>query len=375
MLLLLRLLFLATSLVLQAQTLCDKDLLKPTEWIGGPLEFSTEETKSLLESTGRYIPKNMIATRAQLFKDDAILAIPRYKSGVPVTLAKVSLKQRGCEATLQPFPSWSLQEEGNCKALQSAVDVFLDPNDVLWVLDVGVVHTLTTPLRRCPPKVLGVNLKSMKVEATLDMAGLVAPASRLQYLAVEYAPDGRAFAYVTDAATRSILVFDIAAGRGMRVVLPPDFLADVPKKDVLYAALVTKGCGHAFLLFTYLSSSNLYAVRTDYLRTGSAAARIINVGPKPKKIVILGTDLGSAVFFRYDGEQAIFRWDSNTAFDKTNFLKVYTSPACLKSTHVFPDLKRIRMRSLESNFPDFIRDTVGCGAHQQISLLAGFENC
>lgn len=367
--------FLLIFLITQTEPLCDKDLIKPVEWIGGPFEFSSEETKCLLESTGRYIPKNIIATRAQLFKDDAILTLPRYKPGVPITLAKVSLKQRGCDVTLQPFPSWSLQEEGNCKVLQSAVDVFVDPNDILWVLDVGVVHTLSTPLRRCPPKVLGINLKTMKVAATLDMAGLVAPGSRLQYLAVEYAPDGQAFAYVTDAATRSLLVFDVGAAKGMRVVLPQDFLVDVPKKDVLYAAIVTKGCGHTFLLFTYLSSTNLYAIRTDYLRTGSTDTRIINVGPKPKKIVMLGTDLGSAVFFRYDGEQAIYRWDSNTAFDKSNFLKVYTSPACLKSTHVFPDLKRIRMRSLESNFPDFLQDTVGCGAHQQISLLAGFENC
>lgn len=374
--LLLRVVFLVAFLIIQAQTLCDKDLMKPVEWTGGPFEFSTEETRSLLESTGRYIPKNIIATRAQLFKDDAILAIPRYRPGVPITLAKVSLKQRGCEPTLLPFPSWAVQEEGNCKALQSAVDVFLDANDILWVLDVGVVHTLTPkPLRRCPPKVIGINLKTMKVATTLDMAGLVAPASRLQYVAVEYAPDGQAFAYVTDAATRSILIFDIYAAKGMRVVLPQQFLADVPKKDVLYAALVTKGCGNTFLIFTYLSSINLYAIRTDYLRTGSADTRIINVGPKSKKIVILGTDLGSALFFRYDGEQAIYRWDSNTPFDKSNFLKIYTSPACLKSTHVFADLKRFRMRSLESNFPDFLQGTVGCGAHQQISLLAGFENC
>lgn len=373
--LLLRTLFLVTLLIIQTQTLCDKDLIKPVEWIGGPFEFSTDETKSLLESTGRYIPKNIIATRSQIFKDDAILAIPRYKPGVPITLAKVSLKQRGCDPTLYAFPSWGLQEEGNCKALQSAVDIFLDPNDILWVLDVGVVHTLSTPLRRCPPKVIGINLKNMKVATTLDMAGLVAPGSRLQYLAVEYAPDGQAFAYVTDASTRSILVFDIYAAKGMRVVLPQEFLADVPKKDVLYAAMVTKGCGNTFLIFTYLSSINLYAIRTDYLRAGSADSRIINVGPKPKKIIILGTDLGSAVFFRYDGEQAIYRWDSNTPFDKSNFLKIYTSPACLKSTHVFPDLKRFRMRSLESNFPDFLQNTVGCGAHQQISLLAGFENC
>lgn len=310
-----------------------------------------------------------------MLKDEAILALPRYKPGVPVTLAKVSLKQRGCEADLIPFPSWEMQEEGNCKSLQSVVDVFVDANEILWVLDVGVVNTLATPVRRCPPKILGFSLKTGSVIKTVSFSGLVAPASRLQYLAVEYDQNGQPFAYVTDAATRCILVFDILADKGIRFVLPKELLEDVAKRDVLYAATVTKGCGNTFLLFTYLSSGHLYALRTDYLRAGSAEGRIVDVGEKPGKIVVLGTDLGAALFFRYEGQSEIYRWDSNVPFSSGNFVKVYKSPDGLLSTHVFPDLKRIRMRSLESNFPDFIQNTVGCGANQQISLMADFENC
>lgn len=354
---------------------CDKDLIKAVEWSGGTFEWPSQQIKSIFEASGNYVPKNIIATRAQLLKDEAILALPRYKKGVPVTLAKVSLKQRGCEAELTPFPTWEMQEEGNCKALQSVVDVVVDANEIVWVLDVGVVNTLATPVRRCPPKVLGLSLKTGSVIKTVSLSGLVAPASRLQYISVEYDPNGQPFAYVTDAAARSILVFDVLADKGMRFVLPSELLEDVGKRDVLYAALVTKGCGNTFLLFTYLSSGHLYAIRTDYLRAGSAEGRIVDIGAKPNKMVVLGTDLGSALFFRYEGQPEIYRWDSNTPFSTSNFVKVYKSPSCLLSTHVFPDLKRIRMRSLESNFPDFIQNTVGCGASQQISLMADFENC
>lgn len=364
---------LAFILAVYADPLCDKDLLRPVEWVGGAFELPFPQAKMIFEAFGRYVPKNAIATRAQIYKDDAILAFPRYKPGVPATLAKVSLKQKGCEAVISPFPCWSTQEEGNCKAFQSVVDIFIDPNEILWVLDVGVVNAMTVPIRRCPPKVVGISLKSGAIVRTVNLAGLVAPASRLQYLAVEYA-NGQPFVYVTDAAARSIIVFDVASDKGYRVVLPKELLADIPRRDVLYAALVTKGCGNNFLIFTYLSSNMVYAIRSDHLRSG-ATGGIVVVGPKPNKIVLLGCDLGSAIFFRFEGQSEVFRWDSNSPFAMPSFVKVYDSPSGLLSTHVFPDLKRMRMRSLDSNFPDFLQNTVGCGAHQQISLLADFENC
>ena len=85
------------------------------------------------------------------------------KQGVPATLAKVSLKAKGCQASLTPFPCWTLQEEGVCNALQNVVDIFLDPNDILWVLDTGIVNVIDEPTRRCPPKVVAINVRSGKV--------------------------------------------------------------------------------------------------------------------------------------------------------------------------------------------------------------------
>lgn len=364
--------FLLSFVVLQAIAgTTDRELCKPLEWTGGSFHFPCEATEKIYQSSGRYLSKNVIATRAQIYQDEAIIAMPRYKPGVPVTLAKLSLKQKGCEAALTPFPCWSTQEEGNCQALQSVVDIFLDSQDVLWALDVGVVNTLGTPIRRCPPKVVAFSMKTGKLLKTLDLSGLVAQASRLQYVTVEYSPDGKPFAYVTDAATRSILVFDIAGNKGYRVVLPKAIVSSNGRRDVLYAALVRKGCGNNFLIFTYLSSNRVFSIRTDYLRTGSTAGRIVDLGIKPQKIVILGTDLGSAIFFRYEGQSEVYRWDTNVCFKKENFTLVYKSPSCLLATQAMADLRRQRIRILESNFPDFIQNTVGCGAVQQINVIGG----
>lgn len=176
------------------------------KWIGGNFEWPCPTTKNMFKSSGKYISKNVIATRVALYTNNAIVALPRYKSkncnfdpsdsgncsmnrleslvrllvlrlihfeqtglrcrykaGIPVTLAKISQDVQSCEATLVPYPCWSLQEEGTCTALQNVVDIYLDPQNILWVLDTGVVNTLDEPMRRCPPKILAVNVVTGKV--------------------------------------------------------------------------------------------------------------------------------------------------------------------------------------------------------------------
>lgn len=239
------------------------------QWTGGSFEWPCPSTKSLYKSSGKYISKNVIATRAQILRDDVFLALPRYKSGVPATLVKTTLKKGACHTTLKPFPCWSMQEEGNCQALQSIVDLVLDNNEILWVLDVGIVNTLETPIRKCPPKVVALSAKTGKVLKVLALDGLVEQSSRLQYIVVDYSADGRCYVYISDAATRSIIVYDVQASRGFRVILPSAVTQGCPKRDVLYMALVKKSCGSSVLYFTYLSSKRLFLLNTESLRNGS----------------------------------------------------------------------------------------------------------
>lgn len=144
---------------------CDKQVLSELSFSlsGQSLDWPCQSTKNIYETSGRYIARNVISTRMQIYKEDAIIAMPRYKPGVPFTLGVMSLKTKDCTPKVTPFPCWAIQEEGNCQALQSVVDIDLDIQDILWVLDVGVVNTLEQPVRRCPPKVVGINVKSGKV--------------------------------------------------------------------------------------------------------------------------------------------------------------------------------------------------------------------
>lgn len=54
---------------------CDRNIL----WTGGTFEWPCAATKSMFKNSGRYISKNVLATRAVIYKDDAIVALPRYE--------------------------------------------------------------------------------------------------------------------------------------------------------------------------------------------------------------------------------------------------------------------------------------------------------
>lgn len=61
------------------------------------------------------------------------------------------------------------------------------------MLDVGIVNTLEQPIRRCPPKVVGISVASGKVVKVLDLSNLVVADSKLQHLVVDYDEAGRCF--------------------------------------------------------------------------------------------------------------------------------------------------------------------------------------
>ncbi|CAH1108261.1 unnamed protein product [Psylliodes chrysocephalus] len=356
-------LFVSSFLVIGAYGSCCKNLIPDLSFklTGTELAFPCESTKNIYKTTGRYVAKNIIATRMQIYKDDAFVALPRYRHGVPFTLARFSLKTRGCKATLVPYPCWPLQEEGNCEAFQNVVDLYNDGAEILWILDIGLVNTLEQPVRRCSPKIVGISLKTNQVVKVVSLEPFITPESRLQYIIVDYTKEGNPFAYIADGGSGAIIVICLKMDTGFRVVLPRAVALGCPDdvKDVLYIALARKPCGNV-LYFTYLSSPRLFSIKTQFLQKAQASGAVIDVGSKPPfgKIVLLGTDNGAAIFFRYKGESDIFIWNSETAFKPENFLLVQKGDDCRLATQVVAGYKKL-MWAIESNFHDYILETAG----------------
>lgn len=47
------------------------------KWTGGSFVWPCPATKSMFKNSGRYVSKNVIASRAAIYNDDAIVALPR----------------------------------------------------------------------------------------------------------------------------------------------------------------------------------------------------------------------------------------------------------------------------------------------------------
>lgn len=98
-------------------------------------------------------------------------------------------------------------------------------------------------------------LHDFQVVHSLDLSSLVCASSRLQYLLVDYCSFSLSpWVYVSDASTRTIIVYDVAKGNGHRVVLP-DVVEPVGSRDVLYMTLIRRPDQPSRIYFTYLSSN------------------------------------------------------------------------------------------------------------------------
>lgn len=113
---------------------------------------------------------------------------------------------------------------------------------------------------------------------------------------------------------------------------------------------------------TALGGDGVFSIRTDDLRSPSdnRALDIIS-RHKPGRMVLLGSDSIANIFFRYEGDDTIYKWDVNTPFLSRNFRAVYSGDGCLLASHMTWDPLRGKARALMSNFLDFFQGTVGVG--------------
>jgi hypothetical protein len=118
-------------------------------WSAADFEFPDLATRSNAIQTGRFVKENVIATRFQVrltalsflygkfniiechqfWKDTLLVVFPRYKNGIPATIATTDLSLKRQPPVWKPFPSWSMQNDSisNCnQIIHNAVDVYID---------------------------------------------------------------------------------------------------------------------------------------------------------------------------------------------------------------------------------------------------------
>lgn len=85
--------------------------------------------------------------------------MPRFSSGVPITLGFINLHSNIQEIKPYPDYTWHSANGLNCDKMTSVFRVAIDECQRMWVLDNGIVNRV----RVCPPQLLLFNLTNDKL--------------------------------------------------------------------------------------------------------------------------------------------------------------------------------------------------------------------
>lgn len=132
------------------------------KWNVIDFEWPTKETRSQFLNESKFVPQNCYIRDFKIWHKTVFVTLPRWKPGVPATLAKFPIGPvfLPTSPSLQPYPSWSMQTFEDCFSLQSAHTIDIDNNGQLWVLDSGFVEEFATNRTVCSPKLVVFDLQT-----------------------------------------------------------------------------------------------------------------------------------------------------------------------------------------------------------------------
>ncbi|GAB0096300.1 protein yellow [Sergentomyia squamirostris] len=114
------------------------------EWRVIDFAFPIEQLRLTAIYNHDYIPQNNLISDVKAFANRLYLTMPRMLPGVPATLGWVVMPDNNgrTDPEIEPFPSWAMNERGNCSAMQFVQGIAIDAYGILWAVDSGRTETL-----------------------------------------------------------------------------------------------------------------------------------------------------------------------------------------------------------------------------------------
>ncbi|XP_059047040.1 protein yellow-like [Achroia grisella] len=134
------------------------------KWKQIDFEFPSMSHRWQALSTGKYIPENVLPLGLEVWGHRVFITVPRWRRGIPATVATVSRYGGVTSPPLKPYPNWQfnnpLSNGRNCSGLTSVFRVHVDPCGRLWVLDSGQIDSVDKADQVCPPSLLVFDLQT-----------------------------------------------------------------------------------------------------------------------------------------------------------------------------------------------------------------------
>ncbi|XP_058808630.1 protein yellow-like isoform X2 [Phymastichus coffea] len=326
-------------------------------WKTVDYEFDSEEDRKSLIYSGSFVPENNLPLGLEIWKDKIFISLPRWKKGIPATLATISTGSLDRSPKLKPYPDWRWHHLGNCQGLTSVFRMQIDECDRLWVLDSGKIDITSDPKQICPPTIFIFDLYTDQLIKAYQLPpDQIKEDSLYSNIVVDIRNNqcDRAVAYAADVWRFGLIVYDLFNDSSFRVqhhFFFPDPLAsrfnlhglEFHWTDGLFGlALTPVDVNYEKTMFFHpMSSFREFAVPLSAIRdkrtADNSADKFVPVGkPRAKDY---GHSSGSTIdkngvmFFNMVTRDSVWCWDTRKEYVPQNLGVIGTSNVSL----VFPN--------------------------------------
>ncbi|XP_076248993.1 yellow-h [Calliopsis andreniformis] len=189
-------------------------------WSTVDFTYNSIEARDSAIYDGEYIAENNLPLGLEIWRDKVFITLPKWRDGIPATLATVPKHSKTKSPKLSPYPDWGWHQSGNCEGLTSVFRVQVDECDRLWVLDSGKVDVGKSPKQVCPPAIVIFNLiTDTPIRKYIIPEDQVKEDSLYTNIVVDIRNEdcGSAVAYASDVFRYGLLVYDFQTDSSFRI--------------------------------------------------------------------------------------------------------------------------------------------------------------
>lgn len=295
---------------------------------------SAEERDSAIAS-GAFIPGNNVITGLKVCNPEVaarcageqrlFATVPRWLPGVPGTLNEVVV-QEGSAPLLSPWPSKDAQDPSDCSKIQYVQSMEIDPEGVMWVVDVGrkYFNDEHAADNSCPPKMVLVDVVTAEVLDSYVFPSYVAPytGAFLNDIVLDVEHQVGYISSTGNNATDlgAVIVYDRRARNSRRFEHRSSTHAEehvfmihgLPNEGVPTDGIALHPGGDR-LFYSALSGYHLHSVSTAALRdfslpSSDVIATVVDHGKKPSNSDGMAFGLDGSLFFGGLTTDCVYRW-------------------------------------------------------------------
>ncbi|XP_043250851.1 protein yellow-like [Colletes gigas] len=321
---------LTVLLLLVAVTMCHEPFQVIFQWNAIDVVWPSDELRQFAVAHGDYVPANNFVAGVKFWKGKMYMTIPRWKDGVPVTLAVTSASPEGLNTApnLQAYPTWDMQKIDDCSAFQFVQSMEIDPIGRMWVLDSGRMSPLSVEVKTtCPPRLVILDIENNgEVLRSYEFPQHVARhgTAYLNDIVLDHEDGGMAYITDSDQKDPGIIVYSLLNNTSWKVrhdsmKAKPEAVRFMVHKMPVNMSIAVDGIALSpastedrEVYYSPLSSFHLYSIPTSVLKSNvtDIDSHVTELGRKSSQTDGMMMSASGMLYFGLLADDAVGTWDT-----------------------------------------------------------------